>query len=70
MEYKFQPTGSSMHRYLTQEQRERILDKYDPDDIIDILSLTSEELIELLEKLIYENIELFELETIEDGSRY
>ena len=59
-----------MHRYLTQEQRERILDKYDPDDIIDILSLTSEELIELLEKLIYENIELFELETIEDGSRY
>ena len=50
------------NKYLTEEQRQELLDKYDPGDLIDILGLNSEELIDLLEKYISENIELFELE--------
>ena len=49
-------------KYITENQKERLLDKYDPDDIIDILGLDSEQLIELLESYIANHIHLFELD--------
>jgi hypothetical protein len=42
--------------------KQQLLDRYDPDDIIYILELSTEELIDELEHLILENIGKFELE--------
>ena len=56
-------------KYITDNQRERLLDRYDPDDIIDILGLDSEQLIELLESYIANHIHLFELDDDYDSDK-
>lgn len=50
-------------KYLTFEQRQELLDKYDPDDIIEILGWDSEILIDRLEKWICQELYKFGLET-------
>ena len=52
-----------MSKYLTEEQRQELLDKYDPDDIIEILGWDSETLIERIEKWICQELYKFGLET-------
>lgn len=47
--------------------RQRLIDKYDPDVIIDLLGLTTEELIEYLEEPIMENLTKLDL-VLEDDT--
>jgi hypothetical protein len=42
--------------------KQLLVDKYDPDDIIDLLGLDTEELVDLLEDYILDNLDKFELE--------
>ena len=50
-------------RRLTQQQKQEILDRYDPDDIIEILGLTTVILVEILEVYISRNLRKFDLDT-------
>ena len=49
-------------KYLTFEQRQELLDKYDPDDIIELLGWDSETLIDRLEKWICQELYKFGLD--------
>ena len=42
------------------ELKERILQEYDPDLLVEVLEITSEELLDRFEDKVLENIELFE----------
>lgn len=42
--------------------RQRLIDKYDPEDIIDLLNLDTEQLVNLLDWYILENIEKLEID--------
>jgi hypothetical protein len=46
---------------LPEHIKQQLLDRYDPDDIISILELDTEELIDELEYLILKNLDKFEL---------
>jgi hypothetical protein len=48
---------------LTQQQKQEILDRYDPDDIIEILGMTTVILVEILEVYISRNLRKFDLDT-------
>jgi len=50
------------------EIREKILDRYDPDDLIDFLELTSEEILDRFEDKLINRLEQFE-EELEDDTR-
>ena len=50
------------------EIREKILDRYDPDDLIDLLELTSEELLDRFEDKLINRLEQFE-EELQDDAR-
>ena len=50
------------------EIREKILDRYDPDDLIDFLELTSEELLDRFEDKLINRLEQFE-EELQDDTR-
>ena len=50
------------------EIREKILDRYDPDDLIDLLELTSEELLDRFEDKLINRLEQFE-EELQDETR-
>lgn len=50
-------------KYLTEEQRQELLDKYDPDDIIEILGWDTETLIGRLELWLVQEIHKFELDS-------
>lgn len=47
---------------LTPEQRQELLDKYDPDDIIEILGWDTETLIDRLGHWLVQELDKFELE--------
>jgi hypothetical protein len=47
---------------LPEHIKQQLLDRYDPDDIISILELDTEELIDELEYLILKNLDKFELD--------
>lgn len=47
---------------LPEHIKQLLLDRYDPDDIISILELDTEELIDELEHLILKNLDKFELD--------
>lgn len=40
----------------------RIAEHYDPDEVLDILGLTSEELIDQLEELVFAKLDVFDVE--------
>ena len=48
------------------EIREKILDRYDPDDLIDFLELTSEEILDRFEDKLINRLEMFEEELTDD----
>ena len=48
------------------EIREKILDRYDPDDLIDFLELTSEEILDRFEDKLINRLEQFEEERQDD----
>ena len=50
------------------EIREKILDRYDPDYLIDFLELTSEELLDRFEDKLINRLEQFE-EELQDDTR-
>lgn len=50
------------------EIREKILDRYDPDDLIEFLELTSEELLDRFEDKLINRLEQFE-EELQDDTR-
>ena len=50
------------------EIREKILDRYDPDDLIDLLELTSEEILDRFEDKLINRLEMFE-EELQDDTR-
>ena len=50
------------------EIREKILDRYDPDDLIDLLELSSEELLDRFEDKLINRLEMFE-EELQDDTR-
>jgi hypothetical protein len=50
------------------EIREKILDRYDPDDLIDFLELTSEEILDRFEDKLINRLEMFE-EELKDDTR-
>ena len=50
------------------EIREKILDRYDPDDLIDLLELTSEEILDRFEDKLINRLEMFE-EELQDDAR-
>ena len=50
------------------EIREKILDRYDHDDLIDLLELTSEELLDRFEDKLINRLEQFE-EELQDDAR-
>jgi len=50
------------------EIREKILDRYDPDDLIDLLELTSEELLDRFEDKLINRLAQFE-EELQDDAR-
>ena len=50
------------------EIREKILDRYDPDDLIDFLELTSEEILDRFEDKLINRLEQFE-EELQDDTR-
>ena len=50
------------------EIREKILDRYDPDDLIDFLELTSEEILDRFEDKLINRLEMFE-EELQDDTR-
>ena len=50
------------------EIREKILDRYDPDDLVDYLELTSEEILDRFEDKLINRLEQFE-EELQDDTR-
>lgn len=50
------------------EIREKILDRYDPDDLIEFLELTSEEILDRFEDKLINRLEMFE-EELQDDTR-
>ena len=50
------------------EIREKILDRYNPDDLIDFLELTSEEILDRFEDKLINRLEMFE-EELKDDTR-
>ena len=50
------------------EIREKILDRYDPYDLIDFLELTSEEILDRFEDKLINRLEMFE-EELKDDTR-
>ena len=50
------------------EIREKILDRYDPDDLIEFLELTSEEILDRFEDKLINRLEQFE-EELQDDTR-
>jgi hypothetical protein len=50
------------------EIREMILKRYDPDDLIDYLELTSEEILDRFEDKLINRLEMFE-EELQDDTR-
>jgi hypothetical protein len=50
------------------EIREKILDRYDPDDLIEFLELTSEEILDRFEDKLINRLEQFE-EELQDATR-
>ena len=50
------------------EIREKILDRYDHDDLIDFLELTSEEILDRFEDKLINRLEMFE-EELKDDTR-
>mgnify|MGYP005989669927 FL=1 len=50
------------------EIREKILDRYDPDDLIDFLELTSKEILDRFEDKLINRLEMFE-EELKDDTR-
>ena len=48
------------------EIREKILDRYDPDDLIEFLELTSEEILDRFEDKLINRLEQFEEELQDD----
>lgn len=50
------------------EIREKILDRYDPDDLIDFLELTSSEILDRFEDKLINRLEMFE-EELKDDTR-
>lgn len=53
-------------QYLTVEQKQELIDKYDVDDIISILEPEIEELIDILEEQIVINLDKFMLDNYDD----
>jgi hypothetical protein len=57
------------HNNLTMDEiREMILKRYDPDDLIDYLELTSEEILDRFEDKLINRLEMFE-EELQDETR-
>ena len=57
------------HNNLTMDEiREMILKRYDPDDLIDYLELTSEEILDRFEDKLINRLEMFE-EELQDDTR-
>lgn len=54
------------HKTLTDEERQRLLDMYEVDDIINILELDMETLLDALEEHIVDNLDRFDLYVEED----
>jgi hypothetical protein len=50
------------------EIREKILDRYDPDDLIEFLELTSQEILDRFEDKLINRLEMFE-EELQDDTR-
>jgi hypothetical protein len=50
-------------KFLSEEERAYLIDRYDPDTIIDCLGLEIEELVELLEEVIVDNLHKFDIGT-------
>lgn len=50
-----------------EEIRERLLKAYDPDDLLEALQITSEELLERFEDKLINRLDLFEEELLEDS---
>jgi len=46
-------------RSISEHIRQQLIDRYDPDDILTVLGLDTEELIDYLEELIIENLHKF-----------
>lgn len=58
-----------IHNNLTMDEiREMILKRYDPDDLIDYLELTSEEILDRFEDKLINRLEMFE-EELQDDTR-
>lgn len=57
------------HNNLTMDEiREMILKRYDPDDLIDYLELTSQEILDRFEDKLINRLEMFE-EELQDDTR-
>lgn len=57
------------HNNLTMDEiREMILKRYDPDDLVDYLELTSEEILDRFEDKLINRLEMFE-EELQDDTR-
>ncbi len=50
------------------EIREKILDRYDPDDLIEFLELSSQEILDRFEDKLINRLEMFE-EELQDDTR-
>jgi len=50
-------------KFLSEEEKALLVDRYDPDTIIDFLGLDTEELVELLEEVIVDNLHKFDIGT-------
>jgi hypothetical protein len=50
-----------------EEIRERLLKAYDPDDLLEALQITSEELLERFEDKLINRLDVFEEELLEDS---
>ena len=53
--------------FTIEELKEKIVENYDPDLLVDVLEVTTEELVEALSDQIQEMAELFEKEFQEDA---
>lgn len=52
-------------KFLSEEEKAYLIDRYDPDTIIDALGLTVEELVDILEEVLVDHLHKFDI-----GSEY
>ncbi len=48
-------------KFLSEEEKAYLIDRYDPDSIIDALGLEIEELVDILEEVLVDNLHKFDI---------